>query len=111
MKKPEVLFNRVAKRICEFVLVTLFEATCKRRAVSEVQNRVSATSRSGQILCVRPSAYFFCRPLLEKVDVAEPASTRKIVEKKGIAPVIQSRTRPLFGPRLSEDPNAKVFDV
>ena len=68
-KKPEVLFNRVVKRIHEFVLVTLFEANCNCRAVLEVQNRVPATSRSGL-------------GLLEQVDAAEPGSTRKIIEKE-----------------------------
>ena len=57
-KAPEVLFNRVVKRIHEFVLVTLFEATCKCRAVLEVQNRFPATSRSGQILLVRKPIFF-----------------------------------------------------
>ena len=75
-KKPEVLFNRVVKRICEFVLVTLFEATCKRRAVSEVQNRVPATSRSGQILSVRP--HFFLQVLFESVR----DDFKGVIEKK-----------------------------
>ena len=82
-KKPEVLFNRVVKRICEFVLEPLFEATCECRAVLEVQNRVLATSRSGKIssVCLFVTN-FFCRPLLEQVEAAEPASTRKIIEKE-----------------------------
>ena len=66
-KKPEVLFNRVVKRICEFVLEPLFEASCKRRAVSEVQNRVPATSRSGQIfsVCQCVCGHFFLQALFE----------------------------------------------
>ena len=75
-KKPEVLFNRVVKRICEFVLATLFEATCKRRAVSEVQNRVPATSRSGQILCVRQQ--FFLQTFFELV----PDDFKGVIEKR-----------------------------
>ena len=54
---------KLVKRICEFVLEPLFEATCKRRAVSEVQNRVPATSRSGQIFSV--CGHFFLQPLFE----------------------------------------------
>ena len=75
-KKPEVLFNRVVKRICEFVLEPLFEASCKRRAVSEVQNRVPATSRSGQILFVRPP--FFLQALFESVR----DDFKGVIEKK-----------------------------
>ena len=58
---------KLVKRICEFVLEPLFEATCKRRAVSEVQNRVPATSRSGRIFSVCVCVdIFFVRPFLSR---------------------------------------------
>ena len=83
-KKPEVLFNRVVKRICEFVLATLLEATCKRRAVSEVQNRVPATSRSGRIFSVCVSVdIFFVRPFLSRRETILKAFIEKNSAKKG----------------------------
>ena len=82
-KKPEVLFNRVVKRIHEFVLVTLFEATCKRRAVSEVQNRVPATSRSGQIFSVCVWTFFFVSPFLSRPGTILKAESRKNSSKRG----------------------------
>ena len=100
-KAPEVLFNRVVKRIHEFVLVTLFEATCNCRAVLEVQNRVPATSRSGQILCVRACAYFFCRPLLEQVDPATKGFFAKNHSKRGFLSECVFRTGSISCPAVS----------
>ena len=71
------------KRICEFVLEPLFEATCKRRAVEEVPNRVPATSRSGQILSVR--RHFFVRPFLDQPDRAtKGVFTKKSLKRRGL---------------------------
>ena len=80
-KKPEVLFNRVVKRIHEFVLVPLFEATCKCRAVLEVQNRVLATSKSGQIFFVR-AHFFFADHFWSRSMPLSPQVHEKIVEKE-----------------------------
>ena len=65
------------KGICEFVLESLFEATCKCRAVLETQNRVPATSRSGQILSV-----FFCSPFLSLLGTILKAESRKNSSKR-----------------------------
>ena len=78
-----MLFNRVAKRIWEFVLDQLFEATCECRAVLEVQNRVPASSRLAQILSVRQ--HFFCRPFLSRPETILKAISRKTPPKEGTA--------------------------
>ena len=80
-KKPEVLFNRVVKIVHEFVLVPLFEATCKCRAVLEVQNRIPATSKSGQNVSVR-SPIFFAEHFWSRSMPLSPEVHEKIVEKE-----------------------------
>ena len=90
----------MVKRIDRTALDPLLGATCGRRAVFEVENRGSRGSDRAQIL----SAAVVCchqknnRALLDQVDRAMVASTRKNRRKKGIAPVIERRNRPLLGP-------------
>ena len=76
-----MLFNRVVKIICEFVFDPLFEATCKCRAVLEVQNRVPATSRSGQIVSV--CGHFFLTAVLSRSDRIIKAISGENTLKRG----------------------------
>ena len=76
-----MLFNRVVKRIWELALGQLFEATCECRAVLEVQNRVPATSRSGQIVSV--CGHFFLTAVLSRSDRIIKAISRKTPPKEG----------------------------
>ena len=98
-----MLFNRDVKRIHEFVLVTLFEATCKRRAVSEVQNRVPATSRSGQILSVRAMPIFFAGDFWSRSMPLSPQVREKIIEKEAFAPGDKAELGRNFAPSATLD--------
>ena len=80
-KKPEVLFNRVVKRIHEFVLGHFLRLL---ESVEPFWRSKTGSRRPPDRAKISPSvSHLFCRPLLEQVDAAEPASTRKNRRKRG----------------------------
>ncbi len=92
---PEVLFNRVVKRIWDLVAGPVFGATCGLTGVLRVRKRDPPASGSGPNLC-DVCHNFFCSALLDQVDGAEQCKYAKKSVKKRLLQCISGLNSATF---------------
>ena len=107
---PEVLFNRVVKRIWDLVAGPVFGATCGLTGVLGVRKRDPPASGSGPILCVCLSVFFFLQRSFGPGRWSWTVQVRKKVGQKEASVVsICTELDHFFASPLLTSPDINLF--